>query len=201
LEGKYNPEAYKKYYEENKETINARKKQWRLDNLEKIREKDRIRSKSRFESKKNYYENNKDILNEKRRLYREKNKVEINKYQNERYKKSREGIEKIKAPGAYNLTLAERNKKLWLTENLYLYHLKLIEDDGFEFYKYGLTKDIKTRLKNIPYTAEVLELTMLNKYDAVYKEIEVLNNVEKYIPQKTFGGYNECFVSKTYFLG
>ena len=60
--GKYNPEAYKKYYEENKETINARKKQWRLDNLEKIRERDIIRSKSRFESKKNYYENNKDIL-------------------------------------------------------------------------------------------------------------------------------------------
>ena len=76
---------------------------------------------------------------------------------------------------------------------IYFYHLKLIEDDGFEFYKYGLTKDIKTRLKNIPYNAEVLELTMLNKYDAVYKEIELLNNVEKYIPQKTFGGYTECF--------
>lgn len=197
--GKYNPETYKKYYEENKETINARKKQWRLDNLEKIRERDRIRSKSRFESKKNYYENNKDILNEKRRLYREKNKVKINKYQNERYKKSREGIEKIKGPGAYNITLAERNKELWLTENLYFYHLKLIEDNGFEFYKYGLTKDIKTRLKNIPYTAEILELTMLNKYDAVYKEIEVLNNVEKYIPQKTFGGYNECFINKISF--
>lgn len=197
--GKYNSETYKKYYEENKETINARKKQWRLDNLEKIRERDRIRSKSRFESKKNYYENNKDILNEKRRLYREKNKVKINKYQNERYKKSREGIEKIKGPGAYNITLAERNKELWLTENLYFYHLKLIEDNGFEFYKYGLTKDIKTRLKNIPYTAEILELTMLNKYDAVYKEIEVLNNVEKYIPQKTFGGYNECFINKISF--
>ena len=197
--GKYNPEAYKKYYEENKETINARKKQWRLDNLEKIRERDIIRSKSRFESKKNYYENNKDILNEKRRLYREKNKVKINKYQNERYKKSREGIEKIKGPGAYNITLAERNKELWLTENLYFYHLKLIEDNGFEFYKYGLTKDIKTRLKNIPYTAKILELTMLNKYDAVYKEIEVLNNVEKYIPQKTFGGYNECFINKILF--
>ena len=44
---------------------------------------------------------------------------------------------------------------------------------------------------------DLSELTMLNKYDAVYKEIEMLNNVEKYIPQKTFGGYNECFVNKT----
>ena len=193
--GKYNPEAYKKYYEENKDRLNERKKQYRLDNLEEVREKDRNRDRSK--SKKEYCEKNKETLKEKRRLYRQNNRDKINKYQNERYKKSREGVERIKAPGAYNLTLAERNKELWLTEELYFYHLKLIEDDGFEFYKYGLTKDIKTRLKNIPYNAEVLELTMLNKYDAVYKEIEVLNNVEKYIPQKTFGGYNECFVNKT----
>ena len=193
--GKYNPEAYKKYYEENKDRLNERKKQYRLDNLEEVREKDRNRDRSK--SKKEYCEKNKETLKEKRRLYRQNNRDKINKYQNERYKKSREGVERIKAPGAYNITLAERNKELWLTEELYFYHLKLIEDDGFEFYKYGLTKDIKTRLKNIPYNAEVLELTMLNKYDAVYKEIELLNNVEKYIPQKTFGGYNECFVNKT----
>ncbi len=193
--GKYNPEAYKKYYEENKDRLNERKKQYRLDNLEEVREKDRNRDRSK--SKKEYCEKNKETLKEKRRLYRQNNRDKINKYQNERYKKSREGVERIKAPGAYNLTLAERNKELWLTEELYFYHLKLIEDNGFEFYKYGLTKDIKTRLKNIPYNAEVLELTMLNKYDAVYKEIELLNNVEKYIPQKTFGGYNECFVNKT----
>ena len=193
--GKYNPEAYKKYYEENKDRLNERKKQYRLDNLEEVREKDRNRDRSKY--KKEYCEKNKETLKEKRRLYRQNNRDKINKYQNKRRRKSREGVERIKAPGAYNLTLAERNKELWLTEELYFYHLKLIEDDGFEFYKYGLTKDIKTRLKNIPYTAEVLELTMLNKYDAVYKEIEMLNNVEKYIPQKTFGGYNECFVNKT----
>ena len=193
--GKYNPEAYKKYYEENKDRLNERKKQYRLDNLEEVREKDRNRDRSK--SKKEYCEKNKETLKEKRRLYRQNNRDKINTYQNERYKKSREGVERIKAPGAYNLTLAERNKELWLTEELYFYHLKLIEDNGFEFYKYGLTKDIKTRLKNIPYNAEVLELTMLNKYNAVYKEIELLNNVERYIPQKTFGGYNECFVNKT----
>ena len=193
--GKYNPEAYKKYYEENKDIISERSKQRRLNNLEEVREKERKRD--RAEYKKEYREINKEILKEKRRLYRQNNKDRINKYQNERYKKSREGVKKIKAPGAYNITLAERNKEIWLTENLYFYHLKLIEDNGFEFYKYGLTKDIKTRLKNIPYTAEIIELTMLNKYEAVYKELELLNNVEKYIPQKTFGGYNECFVNKT----
>ena len=193
--GKYNPEAYKKYYEENKDRLNERKKQYRLDNLEEVREKDRSRDRTKF--RKEYYEKNKEILKKKRKLYRLNNRDKINEYQNKRYKKSREGIEKIKAPGAYNLTLAERHKEIWLIETIYFYHLKLIEDDGFEFYKYGLTKDIKTRLKNIPYTAEILELTMLNKYDAVYKEIEVLNNVEKYIPKKAFGGYNECFVKET----
>ena len=192
--GKYNPEAYKKYYEENKDRLNERKKQYRLDNLEEVREKDRNRDRSK--SRKDYYENNKEILKEKRKLYTKNNRDKINKCQNKRYKKSREGVERIKAPGAYNITLAERNKELWLTEELYFYHLKLIEENGFEFYKYGLTKNIKTRLKNIPYTAEVLELTILNKYDAVYKEIELLNNVEKYIPQKIFGGYNECFINK-----
>ena len=192
--GKYNPEAYKKYYEENKDRLNERKKQYRLNNLEEVREKDRNRDRS--ESRKEYYEKNKEALKEKRKLYKLNNRDKINEYQNKRYKKSREGVERIKAPGAYNITLAERNKELWLTEELYFYHLKLIEENGFEFYKYGLTKDIKTRLKNIPYTAEVLELTILNKYDAVYKEIELLNNVEKYIPQKIFGGYNECFINK-----
>ena len=63
--GKYNPEAYKKYYEENKDIINERNKQRRLNNLEENREKERLRNKSRFEYKKNYYEKNKDILNEK----------------------------------------------------------------------------------------------------------------------------------------
>ena len=191
--GKYNPEAYKKYYEENKDIINERNKQRRLNNLEENREKERLRNKSRFEYKKNYYEKNKDILNEKRRLYREKNKVEINKYQNERYKKSREGVERIKAPGAYNLTLAERNKELWLTENLYFYHLKLIEDDGTIFYKYGLTKSLDTRLRKIPYDVEILETILLNKYDAVWKEYYSLKKVNRYIPQRIFGGYTECF--------
>lgn len=172
------------------------KKEYRLNNLEKIREKDRDRNKIRSESKKEYYRNNKDILKAKRKLYVANNRGAINKYQNERYKKSKIGVEKIKAPGAYNLTLAERNKDLWLKENLYIYHLKLIEDNGFEFYKYGLTKDIESRLSNIPYNAEIVELTLLNKYDAVYKEHELLNSVEKYIPLKTFGGYSECFINK-----
>lgn len=197
--GKYNPETYKKYYEENKEAISERKKQWRLNSLEKIREKDRIRSQNRSEYKKEYYEKNKEILKEKRRLYKINNKDKINEYQNKRYRKLREGVERIKAPGAYNLTLAERNKELWLTEELYFYHLKLIEDNGFEFYKYGLTKDIKSRLSNIPYIVEIIELTKLNKYDAIYKELELLNTVEKYIPQKTFGGYTECFINKISF--
>ena len=45
--GKYNPEAYKKYYEENKDRLNERKKQYRLNNLEENREKERLRNKQR----------------------------------------------------------------------------------------------------------------------------------------------------------
>ena len=189
--GKYNPEAYKKYYEENKETINARKKQYRLDNLEKIREKDKGRKTP--ESRKEYYEKNKEVLKEKRKLYRQNNRDKINECQNRRNRKAREGVERIKAPGAYNITLAERNKELWLTENLYFYHLKLIEEDGFEFYKYGLTKDIKSRLWQIPYKVEILENILLNKYEAIWKEYDSLKKVNRYTPQRIFGGYTECF--------
>ena len=60
--GKYNPEAYKKYYEENKDRLNERKKQYRLDNLEEVREKDRNRDRSK--SKKEYCEKNKETLKE-----------------------------------------------------------------------------------------------------------------------------------------
>ena len=76
--GKYNPEAYKKYYEENKDRLNERKKQYRLDNLEEVREKDRNRDRSK--SKKEYCEKNKETLKEKRRLYRQNNRDKINKY-------------------------------------------------------------------------------------------------------------------------
>ena len=189
--GKYNPEAYKKYYEENKDIISERSKQRRLNNLEEVREKERKRD--RAEYKKEYREINKEILKEKRRLYRQNNKDRINKYQNERYKKSREGVKKIKAPGAYNITLAERNKEAWLKEELYFYHLKLIDDDGTIFYKYGLTKNVKSRLWKIPYKIEILETILLNKYDAIWKEYNSLKEVNRYTPQRMFGGYTECF--------
>ena len=201
-----NPEKYKikdklkslKRAEKRKEFLLSNpqpKIQPSLDDLEKVRERRRIqdRNRDRTKSRREYYEKNKEILKEKRKLYKLNNRDKINEYQNKRYKKSREGVERIKSPGAYNIKLAERHKELWLTENLYFYHLKLIEDDGTIFYKYGLTKSLDTRLRKIPYDVEILETILLNKYDAVWKEYYSLKKVNRYIPQRIFGGYTECF--------
>jgi len=180
--GKYNPETYKKYYEANKEKKHQQQKEWREKNLEEVREKDRLRDSKRTEYKKEhnkkYCELNKEKVKAQKKLYREQNKEKISLAHKEWYRKSREGLVTEKAPGAYNVKLAERHKEKWLLENLYLYKLKMTEKNGFEFYKYGLTKDIKTRLHNIPYKAEILEIEELSKYDAIYKEIELLKNVD-----------------------
>ena len=62
------------------------------------------------------------------------------------------------------------------------------------FFKYGLTKNIRNRLYYIPYDVEILELIELNKYDAVYKERELLEKVTSYTPLTKFGGHTECFI-------
>ena len=60
-------------------------------------------------------------------------------------------------------------------------------------YKYGLAKNVKSRLWKIPYKVEILETILLSKYDAIWKEYNSLKEVNRYIPQRIFGGYTECF--------
>jgi len=95
--------------------------------------------------------------------------------------------------GNYNITLAERHKEEWKKETLYLYLLEMEEESGVVFYKYGLTKNIKNRLYGIPYKVKVLQCLKMDKYNAIYKERELLNDINSYCPEKRFGGYKECF--------
>ena len=82
---------------------------------------------------------------------------------------------------------------MWLKESLYFFFFFLIDDDGTIFYKYGLAKNVKSRLWKIPYKVEILETILLSKYDAIWKEYNSLKKVNRYIPQRIFGGYTECF--------
>lgn len=180
-------ENSKIYREKNKDTLKEKKSLYDKERREKIGNKLNIENLE-------YYYNNKDIILEKQKIYRDLNKNEINSRIREkrRLERSRNPTDTL-IKGSYNITLAERNKEAWLKEDLYFYHLKLIEDDGSTFYKYGLTKNIKSRLWKIPYNVEIIEIVLLNKYEAIWKEYNSLKKVNRYTPKKMFRGYTECF--------
>ena len=173
-------------------------KEYRLKNLEKLKEqslKYREENKEKLlEYSKCYEFENKEIIALKKKEYYLKNKEKIL----ERCKKYRENNPKeksgLKGTGNYNITLAERHKDIWINTNIFLYKLKMTDINNQIFFKYGLTKNIKNRLYYIPYDVEILELIELNKYDAVYKERELLEKVTSYIPSTKFGGHTECFI-------
>ena len=180
-------EASEIYREKNKEILKEKKR------LYDKKRREEIGDKLKEENLKYYYDNKDDIL-EKQRVYRELNKDEINSRKKEQrhLQRSLNPIDEF-IKGTYNITLAERHKELWLKETLYFYHLKLVDDDGTVFYKYGLTKNLKSRLWQIPYKVEILENILLNKYEAIWKEYDSLKKVNRYTPQRIFGGYTECF--------
>ena len=180
-------EASEIYREKNKEILKEKKR------LYDKKRREEIGDKLKEENLKYYYDNRDDIL-EKHKIYRELNKDEINSRKKEQrhLQRSQNPIDEF-IKGTYNITLAERNKETWLKEELYFYHLKLIDDDGTIFYKYGLAKNVNSRLWEIPYKVEILETIFLNKYDAIWKEYNSLKEVNRYTPQRMFGGYTECF--------
>ena len=180
-------EASEIYREKNKEILKEKKR------LYDKKRREEIGDKLKEENLKYYYDNRDDIL-EKHKIYRELNKDEINSRKKEQrhLQRSQNPIDEF-IKGTYNITLAERNKETWLKEELYFYHLKLIDDDGTIFYKYGLAKNVNSRLWKIPYKVEILETIFLNKYDAIWKEYNSLKEVNRYTPQRMFGGYTECF--------
>lgn len=209
----------KEYRERKKEEIKEKKAKYYLDNIDKIKEKHQEYALSHKEEKSEYDKklrqvkgdelrdysriyriNNRESLNKKAREKYEYNREDILAVQKEYYNKNKEEIlskRRVKisrASGAYNPTLAERNKDKWLTENIFFYKIELKEEDGTVFYKYGLTVDLMDRFRKIPYEINIIETIFINKYDGVYLEIERLKNVEKYIPNNKFKGYTECFI-------
>lgn len=192
----------KKWREQNKLKVKENSDIYREKNKDILKEKKRLYDKKRREkigdelNEENlkYYYDNKDNILEKQRIYRILNKDQINSRVKEQrhLQRSQNPIDEF-VKGTYNITLAERNKESWLKETLYFYHLKLIDDDETIFYKYGLAKNVKSRLWKIPYKVEILETILLNKYDAIWKEYDSLKKVNRYTPQRIFGGYTECF--------
>lgn len=167
----------------NKENILKVAQEYRNNNRELIAEKQRLRyalnKEKESERKRKYYIENKDFVLNKCKQYRSK------------YPKEKTGKT---GTGNYNITLAERHKEEWLKEELYLYKLKITDEDGTIFYKSGLAKNMRNRLYHIPYEVDVIEAVKMNKYDAIYAERKILENTEKYKPLKKFGGHTECFL-------
>lgn len=148
----------------------------------------------RRKQQKEYYQRNKDkIKAAKLQDYyknRDRNLKTMSEYR-DKYIKPYTGIV---GTGNYNITLAERHKEEWLKEQLFLYHLQIKDIDGTVFYKYGLTKDLTKRLYYIPYEVIILSCEEFNKYEAIYKEKELLYDKVSYIPLNKFGGHTECFL-------
>lgn len=163
--------------------IRKRVNELAIINRNKINEKFKklyhLNKKSESERKRIYYLNNKEKILLKCKTYRKSN--------------PKEKTGKV-STGNYNITLAERHKNEWLFEEIYLYKLKITDTDGTVFYKHGLSKNMRNRLYHIPYKVDVIEAILMNKYDAIYSEIEMLQNKQKYCPLIKFGGHTECFI-------
>ena len=63
----YNKEKIKKWFQDNKETIKIRKKQYHKDNKEKLNAKSKLYREDNLEKIKKYYEDNKELMNETRK--------------------------------------------------------------------------------------------------------------------------------------
>jgi hypothetical protein len=100
---------------------------------------------------------------------------------------------KFNHPGGYNKELFElkpeiKNNEAWL----YLY--KFWNEDE-EFYKIGITMNIKSRHFTSNYNTELIRDLKTTLYNAFIKEQEVIKYYRhlRYIPKEKFGGYTECF--------
>ena len=86
----------KEYYDETRENHLEHKRQHRLDNIEKYKEKDKTyyenNKEKRNEYSRNYYSDNRDTFYEKNLRYREEHRDQIRKQQNERYERDKDEI-------------------------------------------------------------------------------------------------------------
>lgn len=99
------------------------------------------------------------------------------------------------SPGIYNIKNIEKNSLENINKKCILYKIKLFNNDEC-FYKIGITTtSINSRLKQIPYNVEIIELINTNLYDGYYQEQKLHEELHqfRYYPQIKFGGKNECF--------
>ena len=144
---------------------------------------------------KQYYKDNKERCLSDNKEYREANKEKEALRHRKWYDKTI-GYKPCDwaHPGTYNITNAERHKEEWLKQDLTIYKLEIVDDDGTIFYKVGLTTNLKGRIHKIPYNVKVIKTLEIDKHEAVYFEQNYLNGVTKYKPLRHFKGYTECFV-------
>ena len=105
---------------------------------------------------------------------------------------------RINSEGYYCVYRAEKMKDKWTNQKSNVYILKLY-DELETFYKVGITKNsIKKRFSSkiaLPYSYDIISLTEMSLYDAVYFETEIKNRNKdfRYTPIKSFHGRSECF--------
>lgn len=111
-------EYSQKYYEENKETINANSKEYHQQNKEHI-----------ALQQKQYYESNKEDILEKQKLYYEENKEKITEYSKNWYNENKEQI--LNNHKIYRDKNKEKSKQYYLEnkEHLSEYNKKYYEDN------------------------------------------------------------------------
>ena len=168
------------YLLKNREIIQKQRKEFREVNKERLRK-----------TSKNYYTLNKDLLLSSAKNYYENNKEQC-KLKSKEYKRKIRGVKPSLCP-SYNVTLAERNRDIWLKEELIIYKIRLTSETE-SFLKIGLTVNINDRIKRFPYKVEIIQLITIDKYEAIYFEQSLIKNKTRYIPKKLFHGYTECFV-------
>lgn len=108
---------------------------------------------------------------------------------------SGKGCKICNSVGGYNLTLTERNKKIWLNDLTNVYVFKLKNKDE-EFFKIGIAKNIKNRMRDMkPYNCELLYSFCVDRYNASYIEKKLHGHFYEYsyCPNIKFEGYTECF--------
>lgn len=83
------------------------------------------------------------------------------------------------------------------------YYILAISNERESYYKAGISKNIKERVRSIKnqmsddYEIEVVMYEKVSLYEAIMAEDYLLNVYEKHEPIYCFNGYTECFESKT----
>jgi len=108
---------------------------------------------------------------------------------------SGQGCPSCKITGRYSENYFEIYPSLKdIPASLYLLELK---DNDVVFYKIGISKQLSTRIRQIPYDTKIILNIPIQLYDAFTLEQEFLKSYgyrNRYNPINKFGGDKECFI-------